>query len=177
MKLVVSFLCVLLPSFVFAGQSEGITPNFTCMAELPTTSFYAKPIKNEDGDELVEFKVQHHFGVDNAPMFQGVVTGHDFPYLQQRLEVIKKLGNTFTVKFKKVNCLKSGDELFSCGSGSDSEINGVPVTGFGFTTRVIDTKVYEYKFKSNQVTFSFTYDGMSYDIPMQYGPDECNFKN
>ncbi|HEX7674571.1 MAG TPA: hypothetical protein VF412_10380 [Bdellovibrio sp.] len=163
------------PCFAFAGPN--VTPDFTCMNELPTTAFYSKPIKNQDGDELVEFKVEHHFGAQNAPIFSGVVTAHDFPMLKEKADVMKKLGNTFTVRFKKVECEKHGDQLFSCGHGDDVEINGVKVGGIGFVTRVVTTKVYEYTMTTNEVNFSFILDGMSYDMPMSFGPDECTFRN
>ncbi len=171
--LLLSLLFVPVASFAF----ENVTPDFTCMNEFPTTAFYSKPIKNADGDELVEFKVVHHFGAKNAPIFQGVITAHDFPYLKQKAEVMEKLGDTFTVRFKKVKCEKHGEDLFSCAASGDSEINGVKVGGFGFVTRVIDTKVYEYSFKSHQINFSFIYNDMSYDMPMTFNPEECSFRN
>lgn len=174
MKSLVLFLLMIVPVSVFASQ-QGVAVEFTCMNELPTTSYAAKPVKNQDGDELVEFKVTHQFGAANAPVFEGVVTGHDFDYLKQKLEIIKKLGDSFTVRFKKSKCEKSGEELISCSSNVETEINGTKVDGFNFVTRTVETKVYEYTFKTNQVTFSFIYDHMYYDMPMTYQPGECAF--
>jgi len=175
MKFVVIVTSLLLPVFSWAVQN-GYTPEFTCMNELPTTMFIATPMKSA-GEEFVEFKVVHVFGAGNAPIHNGVITMNDLPYLKAKGEVIQKLGDQFVVKFKKSNCQKFGDGLFSCAFSEEVEINGTKIEGYSFATREMNSKVYDYNFKSRQVVFSFLYESMSYDMPMDFSETECQFKN
>ncbi|WP_413943669.1 hypothetical protein [Bdellovibrio sp. HCB-162] len=166
-------IAMLLPGFSFAKSNVG--PEFTCMTELPSTTFYVKS-NGSQSEPLTELKVVHHFGANTMPIHQGVVLASDFAYLQQKANLMKKLGDTFTVRFKSDKCENFGPGLYSCGSSDAIEINGLDIKGYSLVTRVIETKVYEYTFKSYQVTFSFNFEGMSYDMPMVYSPEECNFK-
>lgn len=166
-------IAMLLPVFSFAKSNVG--PEFTCMTELPTTTFYVRS-KGSQSEPLTELKVVHHFGANTLPIHNGIVTAVDFPYLQQKANLMKKLGDSFTVNFKTEKCEISGPGLYSCASSTPIEINGIDIRSYSFVTRVIETKVYEYTFKSHQVTFSFVFEGMNYDMPMVYSPEECNFK-
>ena len=167
-----SILALLLPLTAFAKTAEKV--DFVCMTEFPTTTYELKEQDVKNGD--VYFSVTHHFGTKNMPIHNGIITPSDFPYLQKKAEVMKKLGDNFMVVFKKDRCQISGPELYSCASSKPTDINDVEVRSYGVVTRIVETKVYEYSYKTHQVVFSFVYDGMNYDIPMSYTPEECQFK-
>lgn len=148
--------------------------DFTCMTEFPTTTFELKTeALKQDAD--VKLTLIHHFGTENMPIHHGLITPSDFPYLQTKAEVMKKLGDNFSVSFKRTRCEVSGPELVSCGSAAPAIINGVEVSSYGLATRLVQTKSYDYIFKVHQVIFSFVYKGMFYEIPMSYNPSECKF--
>lgn len=170
------FLILLMaPAMSFAV--ENLTPNFVCKNELSSTAFFSTPVKSAEGDDSVDFKVVHYFGAANAPIFDGVVIGSDLPYLKQKSEVIKKLGDSFTVQFKKSKCEKTGDGLYSCFSNVPVTINGVQINGYNFVTRTVETKFHDFTFKTRQLIFSFIYDHIYYDMPMNFTLEECDFKN
>lgn len=166
------FVLSFLSSIAFAASQKG--PEFSCSTEFPTTSFYAVSNNNSATPQTILKMVNHHGG-DYIPVHTGTILASDLVYIQEKAALLKKLGKGFAVTFDTKKCTVSGPELFACGSSEHTEINGIPVTSFAFTTRVIDTKVYEYTFKTHQVNFSFTYKGMSYDVPMTYSQAECNF--
>lgn len=157
-----------------ASARAVVKPSFRCQTEMPTTTMEILPANTSDGD--LKFHVTHHFGLKNIPVASGVITSNDFANLQVKAEVLKKLGEDFSVPIKSKNCENFGPEIYSCFSAEPFEINGTKVSGYNFSTRVVNTKVYEYDFKSHQVVFSFFYQGMSYDMPMNYSPDECQFR-
>ena len=167
-----SILALMFPAFSFAHTNANV--DFSCMTEFPSTTYELKTDTSKK-DAEVQFTVIHHFGTKNMSIHQGIITPYDFPYLQAKAEVMQKLGDNFTVSFKKDRCEVSGPELVSCGSSTPAMINGIEVRSYGLVTRVVETKVYEYTYKTHQVTFSFVYGGMNYDIPMSYTPQECKF--
>lgn len=167
-----SILALMFPTVAFANSNANI--DFTCITEFPTTTYELKTDTSKKDPEVL-FSVIHHFGTKNMPIHNGIITPSDFPYLQRKAEVMEKLGSDFTVSFKKERCEVSGPELVSCGSSTPAIINGTEVRSYGLVTRLVETKVYEYTYKTHQVVFSFVYEGMNYDIPMQYTPQECKF--
>ena len=173
-----NFRSVICISVIFyaicSGAATPVKPSFRCETELPTTTMEILPANTSEGD--LKFRVSHHFGLKNLPIASGVITNNDFAYLQAKAEVLKKLGESFSVPLKSKNCEKFADDVYSCFSAEPFEINGTKVSGYNFTTRVVNTKVYDYDFKSHQVVFSFYYQGMGYDMPMNYSPEECKFK-
>jgi hypothetical protein len=156
---------------ILAFAAKNAHPEFKCETELPSTTFEAVSTKSS-----VQLKVDHHFGLDSIPVQIGVVTANDFPYLQAKAEVLKKLGESFQVEFKPENCESFGEHLYSCFSRDTIRINGAEIHGYSFLTRVVTSKVYQYSFKTTQMVFSFIYQSMNYDLPMAYGPGECAFK-
>ena len=52
MKALVLLLVSIFASTSIAAQTEGYTPDFTCMNEFPTTAFYSKPIKDRKSTRL-----------------------------------------------------------------------------------------------------------------------------
>ncbi|WII72727.1 hypothetical protein QJS83_02435 [Bdellovibrio sp. 22V] len=132
---------------------------------------------NSQSEPTTEMQIVHHFGADAVPVHNGVVTAYDFAHLEKKSKLLRKLGDKINVTFKTKNCETFGDDLYSCSSSDPIEINGLDIKGYSVVTRLVETKVYEYSFKAHQVVFSFLFEGMNYDIPMSYSPEECRFKN
>jgi hypothetical protein len=151
-----------------------VLPLFICETELPSTSMEVR--SSISAPASLELEVNHHFGADSVPVAMGVVTARDLIDLQAKATTLKKLGDHFVVPFQSKNCDYFGPELFSCFSRDETNINGLKVSGYGFTTRVVHSQIYDYDFKSHQVVFSFFYNGIGYDMPMSYSPAECRFK-
>ncbi|AHI05557.1 hypothetical protein BDW_05245 [Bdellovibrio bacteriovorus W] len=161
------------PFHSFAKTSQA--PSFYCGAELPLTSVMAEP-SSSDAKAPVIFKIKHHFGAHTAPVFSGVVTMADLNHIQEKISLYQKLGDEIVIAFDKQKCENFGGSVWSCFRNDSFDLNGVPLKGVSFTTREVETKVYDYVFKSYNVVFSFILDGRSYDMPMSYSSDECHFQ-
>lgn len=173
MKYLASLLLMLLstPS-VFAFEAKDL--RFRCMTELPSTTFELKTISLSNKSQTT-LTMTHHMGSDYAPIQSGVILASDLPSLKDKSDLIKKLGDELVLKFDSNACSISGPGLYSCASRNALDLNGVSVSGFGFSTRVVETKIYEETFKSHQINFYFIHQGISYDIPMSYSEQECTF--
>lgn len=150
-------------------------PKFYCGAEMPLTSVTAIP-SSSDAKAPVIFKIKHHFGAHTVPVFSGVVTAVDLPHIQEKIALYQKLGDEIVIAFDKDRCENFGGSVWSCYRSENFDLNGVPLKGGGFTTREVETKVYDYVFKSYNVVFSFIFEGRSYDMPMSYSTNECHFE-
>lgn len=171
MNKVVFVLLMLVPLTGFSAAA----PQMNCSGDMPSTVFEMKSTQ-EDSKEVMKLRVKHFFGTDYAPIHSGVITANDIPYLAKKGEIIKKLGDEFVVDFQPERCEVFGEGIVNCYNSEKQKINGVAVSGTSFTTKTIETKVYDYTFKGHQVVFSFIFDSVMYEIPMNYSPEECLFK-
>lgn len=170
------FLLLFVLILPMMGLAAPAQPQITCGNEMPTTTFVLKPAK-ADGKDINQLTVKHYIGAANAPIHNGVITAHDFEYLKFKAEIMAKLGDEFKINFDANKCENFGKDLWSCSNSEKQKINAVTVTGTNLVTRVIEAKIYEYTFKTYQVTFSFIYDSVMYDMPMIFSPEECLISN
>lgn len=161
-------LTLLMPMLV---NAQAKSPTISCESlDVPTTTYKLSP----GADKKTIMKVKHFHGTAYAPIHSGVITGSDLGYLKMKADVIAKLGDEFTVTFDQ--CENFGEALWACSNANKQEINGVKLSGTGFNTRVIESKSYDDVFKSYQVIFNFIYEGMMYEMPMNFSPEECVMK-
>lgn len=160
-------LVLLLPML---GHGQAKAPHISCANEMPSTTYNLTTEK----DQTINLRIKHFFGTAYAPIHSGVITSSDFSYLKSKANVIAKLGEEIQVTFDR--CENFGEALWACSNSKSQDINGVQVSGTGFNTRVIETKSYDNIFKTYQLVFNFVYEGMMYEIPMNFSPEECVIK-
>ncbi|MNJ91171.1 hypothetical protein D3C87_88180 [compost metagenome] len=172
MKILIA-LITLFP-FVALAQQKG-SPQFTCMTTPVTSDVFVENAKSPAHKGLLQFSVVNHYGAKGMPFHEGVITPSDFNYLKAKADVMVKLGDSFSVLFQSQDCEVINTELVACHSNKEAKVGGLVLKSYRFVTKTTETKVYEYTFKSNKVTFSFVHEGMTYDMPLSYASEDCKF--
>ena len=154
-----------------ALAAEDVAVNFRCITSMPTTSYLA----STKGEE-VRLTVIHHNGVKYMPIHRGIVVPADFPLLQNKAEVMQKLGDRFEMVFEKKNCRTYGKKLFGCSQGKVIADGVTSATGADLLTRTATERVYDLEFEKSQVSAGFRVDGTYYEIENDFYYEDCKFE-
>lgn len=169
MKYLIAFLFLPLVS-----QAQSI-PGFSCMTNPVTSDVFLQLAKSQENKGKLELGIVHHYGVKGMPFHEGIITPSDFDYLKNKADVMMKLGSSILVTFDPADCEVTGKELLACHSNKKTKIGSLDVNSYRIVTRTKETKVYEFSFQENQMTFSFVFEGMTYDMPLSYASQDCKF--
>ena len=142
--------------------------SWQCYTEPLTTTFVA-----EDLGEDYQLTVLHHNGVKYMPIHSGIITPNDLPYLKSQGEVLTKLGDRFTLKFKKENCKTYGEWRFSCFTREVSKIGNLEVQSAHLSTSTNVQQIFDYEFREVEVHLSLRIEGRSHSIPMKFSDTQC----
>jgi hypothetical protein len=141
----------------------------TCVTELPTTTIEA----TQDGD-IVNMHVFHHNGAKYAPITDSVLTPSDITGLQERADMILKLGDEWSFHWRRSGCNADAPTFFQCvGEAKDFEANGVMVHPVAFTVGEVQEKTMWGTFTRKNVRLDVEIEKKNYRIVMNYGPGEC----
>lgn len=126
------------------------------------------------GDEFL-LKIVHHNGVNFAPSFRGMVTGHNLPKVMELTDSIKSLGDAYEFSFKKENCKIISRQIISCNYGSEKMINGKLVRAFAFDTQLSTSESYVGSYKTNIVNTMLLIDGKTQYLEFEFPEGVCLF--
>lgn len=142
--------------------------SWQCYTEPLTTSFVA-----EDLGEEYQLTVLHHNGVKYMPIHSGIITPNDLAYLKAQGEVLTKLGDRFSLKFKKKNCKTYGEWRFSCFTREQVKIGNLEVQSAHLSTSTNLQQIFDYEFREVEVHLSLRIEGRSHSIPMKFSDTQC----
>lgn len=169
-----NFLSSLFLSLTLLSTSAGAAPveakiSMICVTEFPTTTFEA----NQIGDE-VHMRVIHHNGTKYAPFHDALVVSNDLDALKQKAQMVEKLGDYWSFKWRRSGCNADTPLFFQCvGEAYDFEVNGIKIHPYAFSITDTEQKTMWGNFKSKNVRLDFTIDKANYYLTMNYQPTEC----
>lgn len=165
LKALSTFTVLMMGFSAATAQAE----NWQCYTEPLTTSFVA-----EDLGEEYQLTVLHHNGVKYMPIHSGIITPSDLTYLKAQGEVLTKLGDRFTLKFKKENCKNYGEWRFSCFTRETTKIGSLEVQSAHLSTSTNLQQIFDYEFREVEVHLSLRIEGRSHSIPMKFSDTQCH---
>ena len=167
-----SFISIFLLA-AFAISAQGKTPqdiSLKCVTETPTTSFLART----EGNKVIVDMI-NSFGVDYMPIHDGVIVGHDLPYLSSVAKVLHKLGDHVEFTFSLDKCTVYGDGQLSCFGSDTKNFDGTNITGDSFWTTVVTETTFGETFHSLKVSLGVNIEGFvpAQDISMYFYGKDC----
>lgn len=161
---------VLLVTFISLASlaSSGSLKNFTCVTEVPTTSFLFN-FKND----FYELNIIHHNGIEHAPFFDGIMTVQTLNYLQSRIENMKKLGARIQFKFKKSECSRLDENRITCYKSGASDLGPLKVKDVYFNVYENSNSSTYGVFDDVRLNFKYRQQKRSFDMPMTFPTKDC----
>ena len=157
----------------FAGLApELMAETFSCSTFPRSTTF---AVYSQPNSESVDLVVQHGLGVENAPIFQGIVTGFTLDHMKERFELAKRLGSLIQVSFNKEKC-RFSDEKISCYRNEETKIGEQTVRSYAFYAhKEFVTNPYG-EFESYRVSFEYRVGSYNYDQTMDFLTTDCLYQ-
>lgn len=144
-------------------------PNLKCITSgFPTTSFLVS-----DNGPIVEVRVVNHNGLKYAPLYNGLMTLNDIDYLKRTAEFFSKIGDDFTVSFKKEKCKFVENKFYSCSKPEKFEIGSVTADAVYFSTTETVDKIPDFEFTKTNAKISFRKNNEDYNLEMSYYYNGC----
>ncbi len=157
------------------GLKSGEKIQFRCVTDPPTTSLLAVTSEDE-----VIIGIHHAFGTEYMPIYRGITTPHDIPYIEGKGKVLMQMGFHGEVRWAKDDCKVYGPGLYVCYNGKPGKLGDLAFEYASFYTTVNETKFEEYTFRSLSMNLEVKVDKEYYTIPMDFNQydvnsDECPF--
>ena len=157
------------------GQTGYAADNFSfqCVSSMPTTSFLLK----QEKDKTV-LTVIHHNGTKFMPIHEGIVVPNDLKYLQEKSEILTKMGDRIEFTFPVANCRKTTEGVISCFGGSREVRGGWEMEAMRITTSKVSEVSSYGNFEHNRVTLTLHVHGFApiQDLSIYYFDKECKFE-
>jgi hypothetical protein len=144
----------------------------TCVTtDFPTTSFVVETVGEE-----VHAHVIHHNGMKFMPIWSSIVVPNDLPMLSTKASELAKLGERYTVRFAKSSCTKTGDKMFNCFNGIQTDHNGIKIRASALHTERVTHENIAGIYQEHWMHLTVGFDRQSHPISMKYQPGDC-FEN
>jgi hypothetical protein len=141
----------------------------TCVTtDYPTTSFVVETVGAE-----VHARVIHHNGMKFMPIWSAIVVPNDLPMISTRASELAKLGETYTVRFAKSACKKTGEKMFDCFGGLQTDHQGIKLRPDALHTERVTYDNIAGVYQRHWMHLTVSFDGKSHPISMQYQPEDC----
>lgn len=159
----------------FVEQTEkNFSPSdrFQCVTEFPTTSFFFMPAGDEKTHNL---RVIHHNGLKYAPIHSGIITLNDLPNLLTKGELLAQAGTSFEIPFDSENCRYIEENEMVCYQRNEATVGELDVRAYSLHSYIRKSRLFEQSYTQHVVSLSFSVGNRSYDITMDYTPNDCQF--
>lgn len=137
-----------------------------------TTSFSLHKVKSGD----FELTLNHHNGVEFAPIHKGIITSYDIKHLVNKSEVFKGLGANYKIIFKSGEC-NFRENYLSCSSNKKMKVNDLNVKSFSFSLvkESVETVFSKYDSWLAHIDVARKGDNFVYNSVTRYALGHCFF--